>query len=172
MNKELEYIEKMICWYDDNFSQLGKERNQEHIKQLTKIKSILTEYEAIDNAEQTKAMECLESMEKYNSCQCPDGYTLGEWCREEFDTIKQALLKAQEPKKYLKCEDLEFDDEWKYQEVKLNGTKYTIKYKCGFDFFDNYYEVVKIYNKDKRKQLFTLYNNEQFFNDLHLERVE
>ncbi len=75
-------------------------------------------------------------------------------------------------KKYLKWEDLKFNDEWKYQEVKLNGTKYTIKYKCGFDFFDNYYEVVKIYNQDERKQLFKLNNNKQFFNDLHLEKVE
>lgn len=101
---------------------------------------------------------------------------LKEWLKDkelgDYSNPGPIINKIYLPKRYLKWEDLEFDDEWKYQEVKLNGTKYTIKYKCGFDFFDNYYEVVKIYNKDKRKQLFTLYNNEQFFNDLRLERVE
>lgn len=90
---------------------------------------------------------------------------------EDKDNLESELFKHKEPKKYLKCDDLEFDDDWKYQEVKLNGTKYTIKYKCGFDFFDNYYEVIKIYNQNERKQLFKLYNNDKFFNDLHLEKV-
>lgn len=166
------------------------------------IEQALLRLEAIDNANPSEALECLEEIKNYFPFVDLDKgkeYV----CEKEFNTIKQALLKAEKEhnsvnllmqeldckdfaelrkyarcgyekinKKYLKWEDLEFDDEWKYQEVKLNGTKYTIKYKCDFDFFDNYYEVIKIYNQDKRKQLFKLYNNEQFFNDLHLERVE
>ena len=60
------------------------------------IKQALHRLESIDNTEPSEALECLEEMENYNPCQCPECYTLGEWCREELETIKQALLKAQE----------------------------------------------------------------------------
>lgn len=102
---------------------------------------------------------------------------LKEWLKDkelgDYSNPGPIINKIYLSKRYLKWEDLEFSyGEWKYQEVKLNGTKYTIKYKGDFDFFDNYYEVIKIYNQNERKQLFKLYNNKQFFNDLRLERVE
>ena len=136
----------------------------------------------------TKALECLEKLRGLQLSEMPfkdecghkevDLNELRIWGSQLYidflewtNTIKQALLKAQESKQYLKWEDLKFNSEWQYQEVKLSDTKYTIKYKCDFDFFDNYYEVVKIYNQNERKQLFKLYNNKQLFNDLHLEEV-
>ena len=57
-------------------------------------------YISLDKAESSEALECLEEMENYNPCQCPECYTLGEWCREELETIKQALIKQQEQKKF------------------------------------------------------------------------
>lgn len=138
---------------------------------VTYAKKALQRLEAIDNVNLSEALIEIDKIL---------GYFGGDEVQIETMTlvksnvlkIKQALLKMQEPEKHLRWEDLEFEDEWKYQEVKLNGIKYIIKYKCDFDFFDNYYEIVKIYNQNERKQLFKLYNNKQFFNNLQLERVE
>lgn len=134
--------------------------------------------------------------EEHTDCDSVIGMT------EDLESIKQALLKAEKEhnsvnllmqeldckdfaglrkyarcgyeklnKKYLKWEDLEFDyGVWKNVEVVLNGTKYTLNcYKNCIE-----YTYVKIYlNGIVVADLCSTYKaDKQFFNDLHLERVE
>ena len=78
------------------------------------------------------------------------------------------------PKKYLKWEDLKFVyGEWNKLEVYLGNEKLEISYKSDFDFFDNSYEVVKIYNLKTKSRICKIYDmDKQFFNNLHLEKVD
>ena len=61
------------------------------------IEKELKRLEKIENAKPTKALECLENYKKHSRI-CGIGYDVyDKW----FDTIKQALLKAQEQEKVL-----------------------------------------------------------------------
>lgn len=101
--------------------------------------------------------------------------------KEQLPTIKQALLKAQElpepfktgvdigvikPKHYLKWEDLKFNHTPKMTDVKMSGNKY--KLVVGYNVAGKNLAILR---KDK-KQYYFLEADKQFFNDLHLERVE
>ena len=83
--------------------------------------------------------------------------------------IEQALLKAQEPKQYLKWEDLEFKEKAIYKRVVLNGELYLLKTYRNFilDF-----EIVEIEKTDGTILLHINQHSLQLFNNLHLERVE
>lgn len=88
---------------------------------------------------------------------------------QDYETVKQFILKAQGPKQYLKWEDLEFSEDRQTIKVLLNGEKYFVKYKKEYLF--GYYEKVEITNGTFI--LCTLGSAmKQFFNDLRLERVE
>ena len=80
--------------------------------------------------------------------------------------IKQALLKAQEPKQYLKWEDLEFNHTPKYIDVKMNDNKY--KLVVGYNVAGKNLAILR----DGKKEYYFLECDKQFFNDLRLERVE
>ena len=91
------------------------------------LKEKLSKYK---NVEPTNALECLDKM-RYVA-----GLDIDSLCKKEFDTIKQALLKAQEPKQYLKWEDLEKDRTYK---ILLNGNQYELvkryddyEYHCDY----------------------------------------
>lgn len=156
------------------------------------IKQALIELKTIKEANPSEALECLEEIKSQSPvCHYDDG-SKSYVFEKEFDTIKQALLKAQyhnstnifkgskkvkieipesglmdynPVKQYLKWDDLEFTKDLKCQKVKMNDNDYRIRYtlddfggKCCFlyDSARNHYIVL----------------NKQFFNDLHLERVE
>lgn len=77
--------------------------------------------------------------------------------------------KAQEPKQYLKWEDLEFKKEEQTMKVLLNGERYLVKYVN--EWFCGWCNRVQITNGTYI--LCTLGNGmNQFFNNLHLEVVE
>ena len=82
----------------------------------------------------------------------------------EYEAIKNA-----KPKHYLKWEDLEFEVEHKDLPVLLNGSLYFLEY---YSFKED--ELVAL--KTSKVAIFGLegsyINDKQFFNDLHLERVE
>ena len=141
------------------------------------IEQALQRLNAIDNAEPSEAVKCLEELGEMYYVEADNleesVITYANEC-DWFNTIKQALLKSQEPKHYLKWEDLRFVyGEWNKLEVYLGNEKLGISYKSDFDFFDNRYEVVKIYNLKTKSRICKIYDGDkQFFNDLHLERVE
>lgn len=83
-----------------------------------------------------------------------------------YNTILEALLKTQEQKKYLKWEDLEFDHEPKYIDVKVGDNKYTLLVGFNVAGFN-----LALLRTDKQQYHF-LEADKQFFNDLHLEVVE
>lgn len=95
---------------------------------------------------------------------------LGDYTNPSIPPINLIYL----PKKYLKWEDLKFVyGEWNKLEVYLGNEKLGISYKSDFDFFDNSYEVVKIYNLNTKSRICKIYDRDkQFFDNLHLERVE
>ena len=123
--------------------------------------------EAIDNSTPSEALECLEKVSDYLN-NVYDYKEIIEEVKKDIDTIKQALLKQQEPKHYLKWEDLEFDNNAqvkKYLKVKLGDNIYSAFYYYSFfmdcEMFCIARDTLSLYITDK-----------QFFNDLHLERVE
>lgn len=85
MSKELECLDRI-----DKRNYLTE---REHKEFLGVVEKAIKEYETIKNAEPTKAMECLESMYA----------RLPQWdlCRnlDQYNIIKQTLLKAQEQEK-------------------------------------------------------------------------
>lgn len=85
MSKELECLKRI-----DTKNYLTE---REHKEFLGVVEQAIKEYEAIKNTEPTKAMECLESMYA----------RLPQWDLsrniDQYNTIKQALLKSQEQEK-------------------------------------------------------------------------
>ena len=88
--------------------------------------------------------------------------------KEENAKLRQ---KAQEPKHYLKWEDLDFTEENQIMKVLLNGVTYNI---CFYKISVVGQNEVNIYpNGIHIVTLSSSYPEDiQFFNDLHLERVE
>lgn len=137
------------------------------------VESALNRLESIDNAEPSEALECVESIEadltglpkhvtEYD--ECFDSYLEDIW--DSIDTIKQALLKAQEPKQYLKWENLEKDRTYK---VLLNGIQYELVKR--YDDYEYRCDYITL-QKKTGVSIFIYEYEKEIFNDLHLERVE
>lgn len=125
------------------------------------VEEALNRLESIDNSNPSEALECLELIGKVlRYVRMLDDYD------KEFSTIKQALLKAQDPKQYLTWENLEKDRTYK---VLLNGIQYELvkryddyEYRCDYITLQKKPNVsIYIYEYEK-----------EIFNDLHLEAVE
>lgn len=170
--------------------------NTDGINSKEQVKKILQgELVTIDNANPSEALECLEKLKGMEISSMPFsdeygtqevdlndirkvGSQLNTDFREYINTIKQALLKAQEPKQYLKAqepkhylkwEDLEFGKTPHKLKCKMNDSLYRIEWFIdggGFKAVNIYLYVTKDYLE------FCTACNEQFFNDLRLERVE
>lgn len=122
------------------------------------------------NKELEKAMKTLEVLDKIISpllepvlAEYEDD--LSDKIIANYFALKRFLLKAQEPEKYLKWEDLDFSEELKVLRVRMNNNDYILRYaldifggKCCF-----LYDSARNHHIDLTRQ---------FFNDLHLERVE
>ena len=80
------------------------------------------------------------------------------------------LREAIKPKTYLKWEDLEFKEDGQETLVLLNDKKYRIYYYKWYD------ECINLFTEDKISVIHIFEGcspqDKQFFNDLHLERVE
>lgn len=130
------------------------------------VKQALSRLEAIDNANPSEALKCLESIK---DALWDDDFHYQRHSKL-LDTIEQVLLKAQEPKHYLKWEDLKFTYGTKTQKVRMGNTIYKIE--CVY--YDNVKEV-KLLSEDEKLLYFNFIgkykDNVQLFNDLHLERV-
>lgn len=126
------------------------------------IERALQRLESIDNANPSEALECLEEIRDFRY-----GKDKLLVCQTEmYHTIKQALLKAQEPKRYLKWEDLEFKEMYKIIPVRMGDNVYQMAY-CLYEN-EGYIRL-----EDCQRIYLELFANEKkFFNDLHLERVE
>ena len=175
---------------------------ERELQTLESIEQALKRLESIDNAKPSEALECLEKIDdrfyliKYRTT---DGGNKEEYefCpsdTKEYDVIENFLLKAEKEhnsvnllmqeldckdmetlrkyarcgyeklnKQYLKWEDLEFKEKEQTMEVILNGNPYFLcYYRSMFGnlcIIDNPSITIRKENKD-------------FFNDLHLERVE
>lgn len=158
MSKELETFSKERQALDELYDVAGNIKNLK--EDYIILKTALNRLESIDNSNPSEALKCLEKV--YSR--------LPQWDLsrnvDQCNIIKQALLKAQEPKHYLKWEELEFKEETSRIEVKLNETLYTLSYVKR-----QYLDFVYLINNDSQIRLNSA-NDKQFFNDLHLERVE
>ena len=133
------------------------------------VDNALGRLEAIDNSNPSEALECLKDIGE--TCYVEAGNAEEDcilYAKDYigFNTIKNALLKAQEPKQYLKWEDLEFNHTPKMTDVKMNGNKY--KLVVGYNVAGKNLAILR----DGKKEYYFLECDKQFFNDLHLERVE
>lgn len=154
MTKEIKALKRI-----ENFLK----ENCKHYKQdVGYIREALQRLETIDRAKPSEALECLEKIKIW----LEDNYLWDSESEEFIYTIKQALIKAQEMKKktYLKWEDLEFKDDEQEMKVILNGS---VHFLC---YYRNMFNepLCMIDNTG-----ITIWKeNKNFFNDLHLERVE
>lgn len=135
------------------------------------VDNALQRLEQIDNANPSEALECLDFLGDL-SVYYDTGNLFKLHFKEEFDTIKRALIKQQEPKHYLKWEDLEFKEEPQKMKVKLGDSLYRIEWYsdgCGV----NGVFIYKYITNDYLEHCTSITDNrQQFFNDLRLERVE
>ena len=119
--------------------------------------------ESIENANPSEALKNFKSM-KQQVFQVDDDF--------EFyaDKVEQALLKAQDPKHYLKWEDLEFTRDEKVMTVKMGDTVYKILYRYCYGN-----EEVQLLSEDEKLLCLNLVgkykDNVQLFNDLRLEKA-
>lgn len=215
MNKESEVLETSVLlkFLDDwlnRYDVVNIDYN------FYKIKQALHRLEAIDNANPSEALKCLERIIEKTDCMNNTCVHLPKClkdnkCRYNIDDlmcpdyemanhIKQALLTTQKEhkgldllmqeldckdfaelrkyarcgyeklnKQYLKWEDLEFEEDGQETLVLLNGTKYRMYYYKGYD------ERITLFTEDE--SVIHMFeggypHDKQFFNDLHLERVE
>ena len=131
--------------------------------------------ESVDNANPSEALKELQVIENNITYLLSDCGDIDE-AHKNFVAVKkrgscaiieQALLKQQEPKNYLKWEDLEFKKEEQTIPVLLNGERYLVKY--ANEWFCGWWDRVQITNGVYI--LCTLGTGmKQFFNDLHLEK--
>jgi len=128
-----------------------------------KIEQALQRLESIDNAEPSEAIKHLEFICKILK---EKGIDVKWIFKQDYEAIIQALLKAQEPKQYLKWEDLEFNHTPKMIDVKMSGNKY--KLVVGYNVAGKNLAILR----DSKKEYYFLECDKQFFNDLHLEMVE
>ena len=175
----------------DNYSLSDK-------KEFKTVKQALTELQQIKSAEPSKALECLERIVMPDELYLKECKKIGISNHYDYNTIKQALLKSQEqekvlnealklngewaeeldyykdlqePKHYLKWEDLEFTRDEKVMIVKMGDTVYKILYRCCDGI-----EEVQLLSEDEKLLILNLIGKYkdtiQLFNDLRLERVE
>lgn len=130
------------------------------------VEKALLELTSIKKANHSEALECLE----YLYCN-PEDYRSNDRAKD-YNTIKNYILKAQEPKQYLKWEDLKKSNLEERLKVKLNN----VKYELHFEKWAKYDDATRIslYLNEFCVMSIRLKTNyeKQFFNDLHLERVE
>lgn len=130
------------------------------------IKQALLELKSIKEAEPSEALRELSIIRHLEIGFDKNGNAVTVGDCNGIEVIKQALLKTQEPKQYLKWEDLEFTNKVKEMKVKLGDNTYEIEYYIS-NALDLPQPVVILKTSD-----FIAITIEQFFNDLHLERVE
>lgn len=88
-------------------------------------------------------------------------------CKDFADLRKYARCGYEKlNNKYLKWEDLKFNHTPKMTDVKMNGNKY--KLVVGYNVAGKNLAILR----DGKKEYYFLECDKQFFNDLHLERVE
>lgn len=195
MSKELEYIQRQInivkqqvkgsnmkIIVTDAVTKHQYDYYERELQTLESIEKALQRLESIENVNPSEALECLEEwkyqINSYIDCSLEqrdidnECYNhLIEELEQYYTTIKQALLKAQEPKHYLKWEDLEFTRDEKVMLVKMGDTVYKVLYRCCDGI-----EEVQLLSEDEKLLILNLIgkykDNIQVFNDLHLERVE
>ena len=156
MSKELEALEDIILYLN------ASEPKGLYCENIETIQQALLELQSIKEANPSEALECLEALEQ----DIKDRVILAENRQLQLcAVIKQALLKTQEPKQYLKWEDLEFSKELKFLNVRMNNNDYILQYtldvfgvKCCFLCDSEITHCISL--------------TRQFFNDLHLEVIE
>ena len=180
MSKELEYIQRHIdivkqqikgskikFTVTDAITKHQYDYYENELQTLESIEKSLHRLESIDNAEPSEALEEIKTLRGFNQVELNND----ENVNKSLEIIEQALLKAQEPKHYLKWENIDFSYGTKTQKVRMGGTIYKIEYV----YYDNVKEVKLLSEDEKWFYLSFAGNyedNVQLFNDLHLERVE
>ena len=164
MSKETEEFSKERQALDELYDVAGNIKNLK--EDYIILKNMVNRLESIDNSNPSEALELLGFMGNFIIPTALGNKHLKDFCDKEFAIIKQALLKAQEPKQYLKWEDLEFNHTPKYIDVKMNDNKY--KLVVGYNVVGKNLAILR----DGKKEYYFLECDKQLFNDLHLERVE
>lgn len=86
--------------------------------------------------------------------------------KDEIVVVTYEELEVQESKQYLKWEDLEFNQKAVFTKVRMGEEIYGLV--IGFD----YTETETIFLRTGNQQIVFHEKDKQFFNNLHLERME
>ena len=168
MNKE--YLEALEFMFNEAlFSEFKNETHTKVRECHSIVYEALQRLEQIDNSNPSKALRELSIIRHLEIGFDENGNAVTVGDCTGFNAIKQALLKQQEPKQYLKWEDLEFKTEEQTMEVILNGNGYTLKY-CKLKDYD--VDRIRLVDKNLYTYLMLHTSTRQIFNDLRLEKVE
>ena len=113
----------------------------------------------------------METLRKYARCGYEKLNNFKDSKEVKIEIPESSLMDYNPVKQYLKWEDLEFKEETQEMKVLLNGKIYVLEYK----FYTYEHNVIYLSTLDYDKVLTCMgdYSFDiQFFNDLHLERVE
>ena len=196
MSKELEEIKSIVAIHFGALGFLNPCENEQILKDRDKVLNALNRLESIDNAEPSEALKKLDDIsylvlneiddlknkelwksyfnnikqalikaeKEHNSINllmqeldCKDFAELRKYARCGYEKLN---------KKYLKWEDLEFEDFPKEIEVRIGDNICKLEYRVSM--LGNK-TVILMGNNKIYLQLFE--NGKQFFNDLHLEVI-
>jgi hypothetical protein len=132
-----EYLEALnYVWYNYYTEELDQDEVDEIEKNLNVVQDGLKRLESIDNANPSEAMKHLEFICKILK---EKGIDIKWLFKNEYTTIKQALLKAQEPKQYV--------DELKLVEKKLKALEIVKEKRIDIEsFYTSFIEGEYDYN--------------------------
>ena len=170
-SEALKYVNGKIADLEDDlqhYTMVDKDKCREFfiredLKQFTNIKkALLKAQEPKQYVDELKLVEKkLKSLDLLmQELDCKDFAELRKYARCGYEKLN---------KNYLKWEDLEFEEDGQETLVLLNGTKYRMYYYKGYD------ERITLFTEDE--SVIHMFeggypHDKQFFNDLHLERVE
>lgn len=141
MEKELEELKSIVLATFGALGFFNPSKNEEILKDRDKVLNALTELQSIKEAKHSEALACLENLVDYYDV----NYDIDD---ERYQTIKQALLKAQENEKVLEilkplCEVVETPIR-KNRYLKINGVVvYTFKNEEEFNLVKRWSETVR-----------------------------
>ena len=141
MSKELEGF-RDILWILSAVSGCEVDMNSEHIKI---VKQALQRLEAINNSNPSEALKCLEKLQ--SNIRPLNDYYYGDEQRKSYDTIKQALIKAQEQEKVLsiiKKKRVDID----LLNISSNVEEYNFKVSLDKELTKEEFDLLKRYCDD------------------------
>jgi hypothetical protein len=175
-NKPILYLgkhyQKVILPYEEYQKMCNRLEEQEKKTYSDELKLVENKLKALDLLMQELDCKDFAELRKYARCGYEKLKSFKGSNEFKIEIPESSLMNYNPTKQYLKWEDLEFKEEEQTMKVLLNGKEYMLSY-----FTDGITEYVDLLTDGEKLEIIGRYvddssHEKQFFNDLHLERVE